>query len=102
MSAGFRVAFLASLRLFGELRLAKADGSYVRELEKIGKHALLIIDDFGQRRGPRESKRNGRSGGTGSQSGQRKDDGVSGIGGRFRHRQQASSALSRYRNHLVA
>ena len=33
-------------RLFGELRLAKADGSYVRELDKISKQALLIIDDF--------------------------------------------------------
>ena len=43
---GFRVGYHASSRLFGELRLAKADGSYVRELEKISKQALLIIDDF--------------------------------------------------------
>ena len=41
---GFRVGYHASSRLFGELRLAKADGSYVRELEKISKQALLIID----------------------------------------------------------
>ena len=39
-----RVGYHASSRLFGELRLAKADGSYVRELEKISKQALLIID----------------------------------------------------------
>ena len=43
---GFRVGYHASSRLFGELRLAKADGSYVRELDKISKQALLIIDDF--------------------------------------------------------
>ena len=41
---GFRVGYYASSRLFGELRLAKADGSYVQELEKISKQALLIID----------------------------------------------------------
>ena len=43
---GFRVGYHASSRLFAELRLAKADGSYVRELEKIKKQALVIIDDF--------------------------------------------------------
>jgi DNA replication protein DnaC len=43
---GFRVGYHASSRLFAELRLAKADGSYVRELEKISKQALTIIDDF--------------------------------------------------------
>ena len=43
---GFRVGYYASSRLFAELRLAKADGSYVRELEKIKKQALVIIDDF--------------------------------------------------------
>ena len=37
---GFRVGYHASSRLFGELRLAKADGSYVRELDKISKQAL--------------------------------------------------------------
>ena len=31
---GFRVGYHACSRLFGELRLAKADGSYVRELER--------------------------------------------------------------------
>ena len=43
---GFRVGYHASSRLFAELRLAKVDGSYVRELEKISKQALTIIDDF--------------------------------------------------------
>ena len=43
---GFRVGYHACSRLFGELRLAKADGSYVRELENISKQALMIIDDF--------------------------------------------------------
>ena len=36
----------ASSRLFGELRSAKADGSYVRELEKTKKQARVIIDHF--------------------------------------------------------
>ena len=40
------MGYYASSRLFAELRLAKADGSYVRELEKIKKQALLIINDF--------------------------------------------------------
>ena len=43
---GFRAAYPASSWLFGELRLAKADGSYVRELERISKQALLVSDDF--------------------------------------------------------
>ena len=41
---GFRVGYYACSRLFAELRLAKADGSYVRELAKISKQALLVID----------------------------------------------------------
>ena len=46
MPRGFRVGYYAAARVFGELRLAKADGSYVRELEKIKKQALVVIDDF--------------------------------------------------------
>ena len=43
---GFRVGYHASSRLFGELRLAKADGSYMRELDKISKQALLeMLED---------------------------------------------------------
>ena len=41
---GFRVGYHACSRLFGQLRLAKADGTYVRGLEKISKQALIIID----------------------------------------------------------
>jgi DNA replication protein DnaC len=33
--------------LFDELKIAKADGSYSREISKIEKMDLLILDDFG-------------------------------------------------------
>lgn len=44
---GFKVGYYAASRLFGELRLSKADGTYVRELERIRKQDLLVLDDFG-------------------------------------------------------
>ena len=34
-------------KLFSHLRLSKADGSYPRELGKIARRELLILDDFG-------------------------------------------------------
>jgi len=34
-------------KMFSKLKMAKADGSYVKELKKIQKHPLLILDDFG-------------------------------------------------------
>lgn len=44
---GYRVLYTRAPRLFGELYLAKADGSYPRLLKKLAKVQLLIIDDFG-------------------------------------------------------
>ena len=32
--------------MFDELKIAKADGSYIKEIEKIEKQDLLILDDF--------------------------------------------------------
>ena len=44
---GFRVLYYHNTKLFAKMKLAKADGSYLKELAKIEKHHLLLIDDFG-------------------------------------------------------
>jgi len=44
---GFKVLYANTLRLFAQLKMAKADGSGLRELTKIEKQDLLILDDFG-------------------------------------------------------
>jgi len=44
---GFKVLYAGSTRLFAQLKIAKADGSAIKEFMKIEKQNLLIIDDFG-------------------------------------------------------
>ena len=44
---GHKVFYRNSGKLFDELKIAKADGSYIKEINKIEKQDLLIIDDFG-------------------------------------------------------
>lgn len=44
---GFRVRYFNCLKLFSNLKLAKSDGSYAREIDKIDRQSLLILDDFG-------------------------------------------------------
>lgn len=44
---GYKVLYYNLGKLFHKLMLAKADGSYIKELSKIENHDLLIIDDFG-------------------------------------------------------
>ncbi len=44
---GFRVLYFNTTKLFSKLKMAKADGSYLKELAKIQRHNLIIIDDFG-------------------------------------------------------
>lgn len=44
---GYRVLYQHNTKLFARMKIAKADGSYLRELAKIEKQHLLIIDDFG-------------------------------------------------------
>ena len=46
-SQGYRVAYYNVPKLFSKLKMAKADGSYVREIAKIERQHLLILDDFG-------------------------------------------------------
>ncbi len=44
---GHKVLYRRLPRLFEEVALAKADGTYTRLLAKISKYEMLIIDDFG-------------------------------------------------------
>jgi DNA replication protein DnaC len=46
-SLGYKVLYQQSTKLFARLKMAKADGSYLKELGRIEKQDLLIIDDFG-------------------------------------------------------
>lgn len=46
-SMGYRVLYQHATKLFGKMKLAKADGSYLKELARIERQHLLIIDDFG-------------------------------------------------------
>jgi DNA replication protein DnaC len=46
-SLGYKVMYQHTTKLFGRMKLAKTDGSYLREIAKIEKQQLLIIDDFG-------------------------------------------------------
>jgi DNA replication protein DnaC len=44
---GYTVTYWPAGKLFEHLKLCKADGSYLRELAKMSKKRLLIVDDFG-------------------------------------------------------
>jgi len=46
-SLGNRVLYQHSTKLFARMKIAKADGSYLKELAKIERQHLLVIDDFG-------------------------------------------------------
>ncbi len=42
-----RVMYFNATKMFSKLKMAKADGSYLKELSKIQRQHLIIIDDFG-------------------------------------------------------
>ena len=44
---GYRVLYQHSTKLFARLKIAKAYGSYLKEIAKIEKQHILLIDDFG-------------------------------------------------------
>jgi len=44
---GYKVLYANTTKLFSRLKMAKADGSYIREINKIERLDLLILDDFG-------------------------------------------------------
>ena len=44
---GFRTGYYHCSKLFQHLKLCRADGSYLKELARIGKQDLFILDDLG-------------------------------------------------------
>ena len=44
---GYKVNYFNTSKLFAKLKMAKADGSYLRELAKIQRQDVIILDDFG-------------------------------------------------------
>lgn len=44
---GYRVMYFNMDKLFARLKMAKADGSYIKEMAKIERQHLVILDDFG-------------------------------------------------------
>jgi DNA replication protein DnaC len=46
-SLGYKVLYANATKLFAKLKMAKADGSYVKEVARIERQDLLILDDFG-------------------------------------------------------
>lgn len=46
---GYKVKYYNINKLFGRLKSAKADGSYLKEIDRIEKQDLVILDDFGMK-----------------------------------------------------
>jgi len=44
---GYKVIYFNLQKLFNSLKTSKADGSYLKEVDRIAKQDLLILDDFG-------------------------------------------------------
>jgi DNA replication protein DnaC len=44
---GYKVTYANTYKLLTKLKMAKSDGSYVREIARLEKQNLLILDDFG-------------------------------------------------------
>ena len=44
---GYKVLYRNTQKLFNALRINKVDGSYMKEIKRIEKQDLLILDDFG-------------------------------------------------------
>lgn len=44
---GYKVAYYNTPKLFAKLKMAKADGSYLKEIVRLERQDLLILDDFG-------------------------------------------------------
>ena len=46
-SMGYKVIYHSVPKLFSKLKMAKADGSYLKDITRIERQNLLILDDFG-------------------------------------------------------
>ena len=44
---GFKVLYANTIKLLSQIKMAKADGSAIKEMSRIEKQDLLILDDFG-------------------------------------------------------
>lgn len=44
---GYKVVYYNMQKLFSSLKMSKADGSYLKEIDRIARQDLLILDDFG-------------------------------------------------------
>lgn len=44
---GFKVLYANTMKLLSQIKMAKADGSAIKEMNRIEKQDLLILDDFG-------------------------------------------------------
>jgi DNA replication protein DnaC len=44
---GYKVQYFNTAKLMSYLKMAKADGSYIKEMLKLEKQQLIILDDFG-------------------------------------------------------
>jgi DNA replication protein DnaC len=44
---GYKVLYASAEKLFSRLKMAKADGGYIKEIARIEKQDLIILDDFG-------------------------------------------------------
>ena len=44
---GYRVMYANTAKLLSRMKMAKANGTYIREMAKIERQQLLILDDFG-------------------------------------------------------
>lgn len=44
---GYRTMYFNATKLFAKLKMAKADGSYLKEMAKLERQHLIILDDFG-------------------------------------------------------
>ncbi|WP_343322339.1 IS21-like element helper ATPase IstB [Sphingobacterium multivorum] len=43
---GYRVLYASTPKLFAKLKMAKVDGTYIKEIAKLERQQLLILDDF--------------------------------------------------------
>ena len=44
---GYKVSYQNTAKLFAKLKMTKADGSYLKQVTRLVKQQLLILDDFG-------------------------------------------------------
>ena len=44
---GYKVFYASTVKPLSVLKMAKADGSHIRELHRIEKQDLIVLDDFG-------------------------------------------------------